>query len=189
MLEASFAYDKEFTDTTQHIFEPHVSDVSTLAQMHDVRLQAAGHLENAVRALSDNDEPIASADALTTDKSLLERAKKLKEDIVASATEVANAAAAHNKKAIDAVRRSSLGTTLGRAAEHAQKAYLKSKVEHAAQKAAAAAQAAADAHKAAKEAQERADKAAALHAEFMTAFAADTHTNEYFTNLHLIVVP
>jgi hypothetical protein len=142
------------------------------AQLHDVQLeahlQAADHIEQAVLTLSAQDGEVVTDGCM----SLENVTKKLKDNVIAAA----KVAGDHNKKAIDYIRRSSVGTILNKAAEHGQKAYAKSKLEHAAQKAAATVQAAKDALKAAEKAQKLADEAEKEYENLKT-------SNVYLTNV------
>jgi hypothetical protein len=106
-------------------------------KLHTVHMEALGHLERVVLALSVSaDSAPAVKDAKKSDIlcNLLDTAKKLMEDVVTSAKVLAHATIAHNQKAMDAIRRSS--TSIGKAVHEAHSECVKAKREHAAQKAA-----------------------------------------------------
>ena len=96
------------TDIQTHLLSMPSEDV---AKMHAAHLDALGHLEKAVRAL----------DVLETGGPLWERAKKLKDDVVASAKVLGKALYEHNKKTWDAVG----NTRAGHAVSDAYKAATK----------------------------------------------------------------
>lgn len=86
-----------------------------VAQLHAAHLDALSHLERAVQAL----------DVLETGGPLWERAKKLKDDVVARAKVLGKAAYEHNKKAFDAVAKTVGNTRAGHAVADAYKAAAK----------------------------------------------------------------
>jgi hypothetical protein len=139
-------------------------------KLHTVHMEALGHLERVVLALS-ADTGSTSADEARKKQgfmhSLLDKAKKLKDDVVASAKVLAHAAVEHQKKATDALRRSSVG----KAVNAARAEFVKAKQEHAAHQAAIE-------HQAAEDLQAQDKKA-----------RNQPSSNEYMTALPLLVVP
>lgn len=137
-------------------------DEKSMQKITAMSAQDIAKLRQDLEILECNDSAGDINSVMNTD-TLSDLANRVHKTIMDGATGLVNAAAEHNKKAANVVRRSSVGVTLHNAARQAQLAYAKSQEQAAKHKAAIAAQAAVDAEKAADEARIRAQEAKFTH--------------------------
>ncbi len=166
----------------------HLHDEESLQKVTTMSAKDLAALSQDLEILECSDSA-GDINGLKTHDKISELAKSVHQTIMDRAAGLVNAAAEHNKKAANAVRRSSVGVTLHNAALQAQKAYTRSQEQAAKHKAAIAAQAAADAQKAADDARKRAEEAKFAHLLALQKVHDLKESENVSSNMYLTDIP